>query len=389
MHLQPCWRERCFGPEAASLKGCFGLESCFGFASCFGLLRLSLPMGLPRRAALRVPRVIRVGSDFSGIEAGVTALGRMGINYKLLFSCDSDPACQKMIRQAHNPDVLFNDIKERSPEEEPAVDLYFWTPPCQDFSSAGKRRGTKAARGKLMSSSLKYIVRKMPRVAVMENVDSLNSARFAPVLKGVVRALENAGYNVYHSVLDSSGYMVPQIRKRIFVVAIRQDSARHDFVWPEPVGSVTVAKYLDPPTASDKPGRLPSTDRGKERCKTAYAKVFAEGVDPRKTPVLVDVDCSPQFAAVGVNIARTLTRSRGATGGHWVSTRGRRVTVSEMCRLQGFLAREVPWEAAGVTERQIGAMLGNSVAVPVIGAVVAEALYAGGLTSHRHAFKYA
>ena len=100
-------------------------------------------MGLQRqKRVLRAPRVIKVGSDFSGIEAGVTALGRMGIKYKLLFSCDSDPACQKMIRQAHNPDVLFNDIKERSPEEEPAVDLYFWTPPCQDFSSAGKQRGT-------------------------------------------------------------------------------------------------------------------------------------------------------------------------------------------------------------------------------------------------------
>ena len=111
--------------------------------SCFGSLRLALPMGLQRqKRVLRAPRVINAGSDVSGIEAGVTALGRMGIKYKLLFSCDSDPACQKMIRQAHNPDVLFNDIKERSPEEEPAVDLYFWTPPCQDFSSAGKQRGT-------------------------------------------------------------------------------------------------------------------------------------------------------------------------------------------------------------------------------------------------------
>ena len=83
-------------------------------------------MGLQRqKRVLRAPRVIKVGSDFSGIEAGVTALGRMGIKYKLLFSCDSDPACQKMIQQADNPDVLFNDIKERSPEEEPAVDLYF------------------------------------------------------------------------------------------------------------------------------------------------------------------------------------------------------------------------------------------------------------------------
>ena len=35
------------------------------------------------------------------------------------------------------------------------------------------------------------------------------------------------------------------------------------------------------------------------------------------------------------------------------------MTVSEMCRLQGFLVREDPWKAAGVTEHQIGAMLRN------------------------------
>ena len=46
---------------------------------------------------------------------------------------------------------------------------------------------------------------------------------------------------------------------------------------------------------------------------------------------------------------------------------------------------QVPWEAAGVTEHQIGAMLGNSVSVPVIGAAAAEALYAGGLAARRGA----
>ena len=61
-----------------------------------------------------------------------------------------------------------------------------------------------------------------------------------------------------------------------------------------------------------------------------------------------------------INIARTLTRSRGAQGGPWVSSRGRRVTVDEMCRLQGFKVSDVPWEAAGITAKQIGAMLGSS-----------------------------
>ena len=49
-------------------------------------------------------------------------------------------------------------------------------------------------------------------------------------------------------------------------------------------------------------------------------------------------------------------------------------------RIQGFTESEVPWQAAGISANQIGAMLGNSVSVPVIGAVLAKAMFAGGLT---------
>ena len=57
-----------------------------------------------------------------------------------------------------------------------------------------------------------------------------------------------------------------------------------------------------------------------------------------------------------------------------------------MVRLQGFKMTEVPWEAAGLSEAQIGGMLGNSVSVPVIGPVIAEAMYAAGLTASRLVF---
>ena len=73
--------------------------------------------------------------------------------------------------------------------------------------------------------------------------------------------------------------------------------------------------FLDPIVPGDRPGRLPSSDRGRRHCKAAYRKVFANGIDPKKTPVLVDVDCSDRYRSVGVNIAKTLTRSRGEVGG--------------------------------------------------------------------------
>ncbi len=82
------------------------------------MLRLSLPMGLPRRNALRVPRVTRWGA----ISVALKLASQL---------CTVTPK-----RQGHNPDVVFNDIKERSPEEGPAVDLL-----DAAVYSAGKRRG--------------------------------------------------------------------------------------------------------------------------------------------------------------------------------------------------------------------------------------------------------
>ena len=55
-------------------------------------------------------------------------------------------------------------------------------------------------------------------------------------------------------------------------------------------------------------------------------------------------------------------------------------------RIQGFTESEVPWQEAGISAHQIGAMLGNSVSVPVIGAVLANAMLAGGLTLKCHKF---
>ena len=167
-----------------------------------------------------------------------------------------------------------------------------------------------------MVSSIKYIRRKRPRVNVMEHVKNLASKRFRGVLRGTTKALEGLGYKVFTKVLDSSSFGVPQQRKRLFLVSIREDSVRHEFQWPSSkTPKFNMDDFLDPIVPGDRPGRLPSSDRGRRHCKAAYRKVFANGIDPKKTPVLVDVDCSDRYRSVGVNIAKTLTRSRGEVGG--------------------------------------------------------------------------
>ena len=102
---------------------------------------------------------------------------------------------------------------------------------------------------------------------------------------------------------------------------------------------------------------------------------------------MVDIDCSEQFQTFGINIAKTLTRTRGMQGGPWVSTRGRRVTTEELLRLQGFQPEEVHWQQAGVSKTHIGGMVGNSVSVHAVGHLLASDMFAAGLSRQRLEFK--
>ena len=163
----------------------------------------------------------------------------------------------------------------------------------------------------------------------------------------------------------------PAVRRRWFVVAIRADSLRRPVVFPFPAPhdkQQTVVDLLDEPdNRIDKAGRLPHRPPAKELCRVAYRKVVNEHCrNPFRTPIMVDIDCSPKFATFGINIAKTLTRTRGMQGGPWVSTRGRRVSTDELLRLQGFEPGRVPWEGAGITKAQIGGMVGNSVTVHTV-----------------------
>ncbi|WP_103867469.1 DNA cytosine methyltransferase [Aquimarina sp. I32.4] len=87
-------------------------------------------------------------------------------------------------------------------------------PPCQDFSSAGKRDET---RGKA-DLTIKYanIVSSIkPEWFMMENVERIKKSR---ILKDAIDILKKAGYGISIDVLDASYCGVPQARKRFFMI---------------------------------------------------------------------------------------------------------------------------------------------------------------------------
>ena len=189
--------------------------------------------------------MIKVGSDFSGVGAFDQALKRLGINYKTIFACDMDKfARQTFIENYGEPKYYPENVYDREIPKE-SVDIYMTSPPCQAFSLAGNRKGESEDRGVLFYNSHEFIRKNKPRYFIFENVKGLLSddngktfQRWIDYLSKSVNGQpvifpheESANYHVYHKVLNSKDYGVPQNRERIFIIGIRDD-ADNNFIFP-------------------------------------------------------------------------------------------------------------------------------------------------------------
>lgn len=87
-------------------------------------------------------------------------------------------------------------------------------PPCQDFSSAGKRDETMG-RADLTVRFAKIVAEILPEWFVMENVSRIEKSR---ILRQAKDIFKNAGYGLTEKILDASFCGVPQNRKRLFLI---------------------------------------------------------------------------------------------------------------------------------------------------------------------------
>ena len=178
-----------------------------------------------------------VGSDFSGVGAFEQALKRLKIDYKTIFACDLDKyARQTYLENNGEPGYFPNDVYDRDIPAEPLT-IYMSSPPCQSFSLAGSRKGEQDDRGVLFYNSHEFIKVNKPRYFIFENVKGLLSddngktfQRWIDYLATSVNGQpvifpheESVMYHVYHKVLNSKDFGVPQNRERIFIIGIRDD----------------------------------------------------------------------------------------------------------------------------------------------------------------------
>eukprot|EP00959_Pyramimonas_sp_CCMP1952_P014070 297754-Pyramimonas_sp.AAC.1 len=55
----------------------------------------------PRRP--RRPKVIKIASDFTGLDTASVALGRMGVDHVNIFCSDTDSNCKTIVEHLHSP----------------------------------------------------------------------------------------------------------------------------------------------------------------------------------------------------------------------------------------------------------------------------------------------
>jgi DNA (cytosine-5)-methyltransferase 1 len=117
------------------------------------------------------------------------------------------------------------------------LDILDGSPPCQGFSTAGARRFSDA-RNQLFQEYVRLLRGLKPKVCVMENVAGMVKGKMKLIFADCLKQLKESGYRVKAKLFDTSFFGVPQARKRLIFVGVREDLDL-DPVFPVPKGPIT------------------------------------------------------------------------------------------------------------------------------------------------------
>lgn len=231
--------------------------------------------------------MIRLATLFSGIGAIEQSLIRLHQDYELVFACDNGEIeididvekAKKEIAQLHTKeekkkyvDRLYsvtrktNFVKKSYLANYPIneddfhldvrlldgtdyageVDLLVGGSPCQSFSSIGFQGGLEDARGTLFYDYARIIQEVQPKVFIYENVRGLTTHDEGKTWAKIKDIFMNTlHYRITEPrVLNASDFGIPQTRRRLFVIGIREDIDVPSFEYPEGIGTDNLPFYL-------------------------------------------------------------------------------------------------------------------------------------------------
>jgi DNA (cytosine-5)-methyltransferase 1 len=96
------------------------------------------------------------------------------------------------------------------------------SPPCQGFSTAGKRKVTDN-RNDLFKEYVRLIDGLQPKVFVMENVSGMIKGKMKGMFIEIMKTLKSLNYQVKCKLMNAKYYNVPQSRERVIFIGVRRD----------------------------------------------------------------------------------------------------------------------------------------------------------------------
>lgn len=343
------------------------------------------------------PYTLKVLSLFSGIGAPEQALEELkkefGIDYELVNFCELDYNAAKAFCLLHDVEMRKNIVNINSIDLEyaerklPDFDLLVFGSPCTSFSKSGKREGLMKDGAPyptyedllydkldpknlnpsgLIFRAIQIALWKKPKFMVAENVKDLIEKGFTKDFRELIWDIQDSGYNIYFKKYDSTEFNIPQHRERVFMIIVRDD-LNLSFQFPEPIIPKDVETEDDPKVVPIRAEEWFEKDVAQEYyCTPERLQAFAN-YESRKPNFKRDI------------IATIATQWGTPSYSHQilvVDEKGTRcLTSEELMRFQGF-----PPEYGtllrnnGFKMRQVGKLVGNSITVPVIKAIIKQFL---------------
>jgi DNA (cytosine-5)-methyltransferase 1 len=197
------------------------------------------------------PRLLELCSGCGGLSLGMSAAGfelvahvevdaTTAESYALNFRPppSADACAWKLPRdmEQQNPDDLVADLKIGSPTDQ-AFDVLAAGLPCQAFARIGRSKLRSLAgdedayrndpRAKLYKRFLEYVDLTQPIAVIIENVPDILNFGGHNVPEEICETLEGRGYWTGYTLLNSAFYGVPQMRERLFLIAIDRSLGIH------------------------------------------------------------------------------------------------------------------------------------------------------------------
>lgn len=165
-------------------------------------------------------RYVSLFSGGGGLDLGFEMAG-----FEPSVCIDHDEvACETLRHNRPAWNVVCDDIREFDATPYKGADVVVGGPPCQGFSTAGKG-DPNDPRNFLWAEYMRVVEEVQPRAVVLENVSALNHKRNGDHLTGIIKALEDQGYDFAMSVLNAADYGVPQARRRLIVIGVKEGQA--------------------------------------------------------------------------------------------------------------------------------------------------------------------